>query len=258
MNKLYYLAFLSLVLLCSACNQHIYAPALFKTDISYQFKPMSSDSVKTANYVSGSVMVSQGANQQDEILIGQGSFNRAVTLENFNLSYGGYGFLGNYQNTTLSSKEPGYFTNKLISGLGLRSSADVYVATGRTNVRFGLEGAYSIEFGSYADFRRSAQTLPGFYTDASTSMFTGGFATEVIWHNKKNFATQYGYRLFIGSVFGNHTFLNNTYGQNNFDNEIYPERFCVSGAYILQVNRAQFVLESQNVVSLTFRFGYRF
>ena len=93
MEKKHLLYLIATLLFFTSCNQHIYGPALYKTDINYQFKPMSSDSVKSANYVSGAVELGSGVNLQDEILIGQINYNRANTYKNFNLSYGGSALL---------------------------------------------------------------------------------------------------------------------------------------------------------------------
>jgi hypothetical protein len=258
MKKSIAFLWLPAVLFFSACNQHIYGPALYKSDINYQFKPMSSDSVKSANYISGALGIGGGANMQDEVIIGRASFTRANTFQNFNLSYGGSAFLGNYQNTSNSTTDPGYFANKLIGGYGLHGSADVYLATGRTNLRIGLEGAYSKELGAYADFRKAAKNFSGYYTDASTSLFTGGIAAEVIWHNKKEFSTHYGYRLFIGQIFGTHGYTNNADPYNYYAPGTNYNSLCISGAYILQVKKLDVVVENQNFMTFTMRFGYRF
>jgi hypothetical protein len=245
----------------SACNQHIYGPALYKSDIHYQFKPMSSDSIKTANYVSAGIGIGSGVNLQDEIVLGEAGYCRANTFEHFNLSYGGSAFLGDYQNHTIQPGETEYFTDKLLAGIGLRGSADVYVNTGRTDIRFGIEAAYSNEFGPYANFRKDVQKNSDYYTDAGTSLFTSGLTSEVIWHNKKERSTHYGYRLFVGSVFGSHQFTNNYVGTNPYtpyspyQNE---NKLCISQAYFMQVDKINFVIESPNFMSLNLRLGYRF
>ncbi len=261
MNRTTLAILLPILLFSAACNQHIYAPALYKTDVHYQFKPMSSDSVKTANYGSAGIGIGSGVNLQDQIVMGEASYNRANTLQNFNFSYGASAYLGDYQNHVIQQQEAEYFTDKLIAGFGLRGSADIYANTGRTDVRFGIEAAYSNEFGSYADFRKDVQKNSNFYADATNSLFTGGVTAEVIWHNKKELSTHYGYRLFIGSVFGSHSLTNNYIGTNSnvpyspYDNQ---NRLCISQAYIMQVDKVNFVIETPNFSSINLRVGYRF
>src|SRR5476651_2794738 len=103
--------FFIIALLFSACTDRVYAPALYKTDIAYQYKPMSSDAVKNANYISGSLNVGNAVNQSDATFIGRAGLGRANTFNNFNLAYGAYGFLGDYQNTSIQNNQLGYFTN---------------------------------------------------------------------------------------------------------------------------------------------------
>lgn len=244
-------------LLFCACNDHIYAPALYKSDIAYQYKPMSSDSVKNANYVSGAISIGRGVNQQDNVLIGHASFSRANTFQNFNVAYGGYGFFGNYQNTSIPNYQPGYFTNKYLSGIGIRGSANVYTPSGRTDLRLlGIEASYSKEFGAYTGFREYAQSLPGFYTNANTGLLTAGLTSEIIWHNQRDLNTQYGYRLFIGSVFGNQN-LYNSNDPNGYSPYNDNSDFCISGAFFVNVTRVHFVVEYQNFSTVTLGFGHR-
>jgi len=244
-------------LLFCACNDHIYAPALYKSDIAYQYKPMSSDSLKNANYVSGAISIGNGVSPEDKLVIGHASFSRANTFQNFNIAYGGYGFLGNYQNLTIASTDPNYFTNKYFSGVGLRFSGNVYTPSGRADLRLlGIEASYSKEFGAYAAFRQYAQSQPGFYTNANTSLLTAGITSEIIWRQKNDSNAQYGYRLFVGSVFGNQN-LYNSNDPNGYSPYNDNSDFCISGAFFVNVTRVHFVVEYQNFSTLTLGFGYR-
>lgn len=176
----YVLAALFLVLLCCGCNNHYYSPALYKNDITYQFKPMSVDSIKTVNYITGSFINGFGYDN-DRITLGQLAYNRATTYKSVNLSYGAYGFSGTYENRDLKPTDAGYFDSKSLSGVGLRFSANCYVKENNSDNRFiGIDASYSKEFGNYSDYRKSVQNTPYIYSDANNSVLTVGITNEII------------------------------------------------------------------------------
>jgi hypothetical protein len=95
----FYLPALALVTaFVSGCSDHVYGPALHKSDISYMPKPMSMDSVKSATYVSGGLVLDFGNNLSDQLTSGQLNISEAHTFKNFNLAYGAFTSLGNYSN----------------------------------------------------------------------------------------------------------------------------------------------------------------
>ncbi len=260
MNYTHSLALLIAGLFFASCSSHYYSPALYKNDIAYQFKPMSSDEEKSANYISGDLNLTNGHNLNDNVQYGMLRFTHAETYDNFNMAIGGYGFMGDYQNFTLQPSDAGYFGNKSFSGLGLRFSGNTYVKNGNADDRlFGIDVSYSKEFGDYADYRTQAQNIPGFYSDASTSVLTAGLTNEIIWQSGRSPAFQYGYRLFFGGVFGNHTFANNTV-QSNTINSPYVAygTLCYSAAYFIQVQQIQAVVQVTDFSAIQLTLGYRF
>ncbi|MBW4891657.1 hypothetical protein KXQ82_18165 [Mucilaginibacter sp. HMF5004] len=259
MKKILWLNVLIVLVLFTACNNHLYEPALYKTDINYQFKPMAADSIKSANSISAKLKVSGGTNANDAITIGEVAYSRANTFKHFNIAYGGYGFLGEYYNNSIKENEPGYFDFKYFSGFGLHFSANAYFTEGRIDYRFiGFEAAFSKEFGSYPDFRKSIKNTPNFYTDASTSLFTGGLTTEIIWHRENDQAIKYGYRLFLGTVFGSHEFTNLASSGSAYSSIVNTGRMCYAGALFAQVDQLQIVFQVQNLSGITFGLGYSF
>jgi hypothetical protein len=248
---------LTIALICSltACTQHIYAPALYKADAAYQFKPMSSDSIKSANYVQGGIYFGSGVELQDNIFLTNLSFSHATTYQHFAVAYGGYGFLGRYKNYALDDNDPTYFGVKSISGFGLRTSVDYYHAEGKKDYRVGLEGFYSKEFGDYANFRRTKMGSTDIYTDPNTSLFTIGIAAEEITKWTKNPQIQDGYRFFAGAAIGEQ--FRNAAGASAVYNSVFLyKNLFVSAAYALKFHKALFVIDYQDLSSVSFTLGY--
>jgi hypothetical protein len=259
MNSKYTQAFILLIatLFTAGCSKHYYAPALFKSDVAYQFKPMSTDSVKSTNNISAAIVSSEGYSLSDNLTLGQLSYNRANTFKNLNVSYGAYGFIGSYQNKTIQPNQAGYFDSKSLSGLGFRGSVNTYVHDGNADFRlFGIQASYSKEFGAYTDFRKSAQNIHDLYADGSTSVITVGLTNETVWHGR-NPALQYGYRFLLGTVLGNHEFVNNNEGSTDSP-FIFNKSGCFSGAGFIQIDHYQAVLEYTNFSTISFTLGFSF
>lgn len=245
------------VLILSACNQHYYAPVLYKNNISYQAKPMSTDSAKTSNYIFGGLGYATGINPdlKDNIYMGQLSFDRAHTFDNINIAYGIFGFAGAYENTAHQSTDIGYFDTKSFAGLGARTSANLFVPLNNVDLRIiGVEFSYSKEFGGYADFRSNAKSNPSFFTDANTDLFTGNLTSEVAWHGRNNPTLHYAVRGFLGTTFGNHEFGNNFETKHQY----ISDKVYFGGSFFMQVKNYCIVLERQYTSSVSLRFGYRF
>lgn len=261
MKKIYYLPFFATITVLAACNEHYYSPALYKNDMVYQFKPMSSDTAKDATYISGGINLGGGSTQSDNVLMGELHLDRANTFENLNLTYGAYAVAGSYQNSSIQAGDPQYFDSKFMGAYGFTGAANIFVASGRADYRIlGLAASYSNEFGDYADFRKKAQSAQGFYTDASTSVFTAGFTNETIW---KSHSFEQGYRVFLGEVFGNHNYVNTstptgTTTGSNYNTFNNNGRVYLSGTYFLQVNKYHIAVDVQNFTAVNIQFGYRF
>jgi hypothetical protein len=242
----------------ASCS-HVYTPALYHQDIAYQPKPTSFDTAKTANYISIGMNNYLSTNFHDALVSGQISLSRAHVFDNFNVSYGGFGVFGDYQNSTSSSElgKPTNFNDKFFGAVGARASANAFTTNGRVDWRFiGFEAAYSHEFGSFANFRQSLYNQGGYYVDPRTVLFTIGLTTEVIFHNVNNPDIQHGIRGFIGTTLG-HNALDDTYytdqsATNKFYRDIFPK-----ASYFIRVKKYFGVFEIGENVFFA-RVGLRF
>ena len=236
---------------------NLYGPAMYSNDVSYQPKPMSSDSNDHAGYVSLSYLSAEAPNDNNSfdmitgelINIGQG-----YTFDNFNLSYGAFGGIGSYSNqTNKDATQPAYFNNKSFGNLGGRFSANAFVNSGHVDIRFmGIEMAYSHEFGDYADFRKSIRGQPNFFTDSRSDIVTIGGSSEVIWHGSRK-QRQYGFRLFLGRTIGDNAYRNPAAPSQLY----YPVTNTVSFAYFMQVKKVFFVAEF-HTDGVEYKAGLRF
>src|SRR6202012_1285125 len=101
--------------------------------------------------------------------------SRGYVFNNFNLAYGAFGVVGDYEKGTEDSNYPNNFTDKFFGAVGGRFSANLFTTYDRMDFRYlGVEMAYSHEFGSYANFRKTVSTLPGYHVDARTDLLTLG------------------------------------------------------------------------------------
>lgn len=230
-----YLPAIAFLALLNSCTNKIYAPALHNSDIAYMPKPMSSDSVKTATYISGAFVSGGSPNLADDLTSGQLNISQAHTFNHFNLAYGAFGSAGNYHNNLLKSTDPYYFTNKFFGAVGGRLSGNFFINNGgRTDFRLiGFEAVYSHEFGSYAQFRKAVSDQPGFYTNNRTDKLTAGVTSEIIFHTSKP-TTQFGFRLFLGGNIGDSNVYTNQGTQLNTytKNDGY-----FSFAYLMQIQQ---------------------
>jgi hypothetical protein len=200
--------------LFSSCAK-VYSPALFHQDIAYQPKPTSFDTAKSLTYASAGLNVNTQNNLSDGLFSAQFNVSEGHAFKNFNLAYGAFGVLGDYENGRLDDNDPNHFTHKFFGDVGARMSANAFVTEGRADIRFiGVEMAYSHEFGSYAGFRKNVLDQSGFYVDPRTDLFTVGLTTEVIFHNKDDNGFQHGIRGFLGTTLG-HNDLDGTYYRTN-------------------------------------------
>jgi len=199
-----YISFIILFAVTFSSCSHIYIPALYHQDITYQPKPASWDTVKHATYISAAYNSYGGANFSDDLESGQLNISQAYTGKNFNIAYNVFGVAGNYVREIPDSiKGADNFTSKFFGAVGGRVSANLYSHSGRVDFRYlGVEAAYSHEFGAYADFRRSIANNPNAYSDTRTDLVTLGATSEILWHRKRDDNFENGFRLFVGGTFG--------------------------------------------------------
>ncbi len=222
-------------------------PAFYNNDISYQPKPISADTIHHASYISASIINGQGANQNDALTAGQLNLGMAYTVKHFNFAYGAFGAAGGFNNATIGGGAPYYFNNKFVGLVGVRASVNYYITSGHVDIRIiGIEAAYSHEFGAYADYRQQVATVPDFYTNTRTNLFTIGGSTEVAWYGR-DLSWQYGLRLFIGRTDGSYV------------NSLYSDISRTAGAlaYFMQIRR-YFMVGELTGSGGHFSLGYRF
>jgi hypothetical protein len=227
----------------------INGPAFYNSDITYQPKPLSADTVHHATYVSASIVNGQGANANDALTAGELNLGMAYTIKHFNFAYGVFGAAGSFSNATIPSDQPFYFNNKFTGMAGGRASINYYITSGHVDIRvIGIEAAYSNEFGDYANYRKEVAGQPNFYTSTRTDLLTIGGSTEVIWYGR-DLSWQYGFRLFLGST-------NVDYPRNPNNYYALPS-ITAALAYFMQMKR-YFMIGEFTGAGGHFSVGYRF
>ncbi len=239
---------LGCILICfSSCAPALYSPVLLGSDISYQPKPMTIDSVKSNMYFSAIVNLGSADNFEDEQYYTELNFSRAHAFQKFNLSYGAYGFWGTYNNGYLESQDAHYFETKSFGGYGLRLSANHVMPFGRSEFRFpGIELSYSNEMGEFAHFRKEVSNQPGFLVNSNTQIFSIGGSAEIIWHQRKYQYNRYSIRLMYGKTLGNDEYQasnNDPYINKGLSRQL-------SLGFIFQHKQFSFIYETGRVLKL--------
>lgn len=251
----------TLWLLCCVCAafascSHVYSPALYHQDIAYQPKPTSFDKEKSASYISAGLNAYTNTNLNDGIVSGQLNLSRGHVFNNFNVAYGAFGVLGDYQNGSSDTKSASYFSDKFFGAVGGRASANFFVHEGRADIRFiGIEAAYSHEFGDYAPYRQKLQNIGGYFVDPRVDLFTVGLTTEVIFHNRNDDDFQHGIRGFLGTTLG-HNNLDDTYYNNETATTKMFRHIFPKASYFIKFKDYFGTLEVGSAVFA--RFGYKF
>src|ERR1700761_1447283 len=148
MNKINTLLLIGVTLLFASCSQ-VYSPALYHQDIAYQPKPSSFDTVKAATYVSLGFNYNSSNQFNDYAPSGQLNISQGYIFNNFNLAYGAFGVLGDYQHGDQSTQNNRLdnFNDKSFGAVGGRASANFFIHNENYAFRFiGVEMAYSHEF----------------------------------------------------------------------------------------------------------------
>ncbi len=249
------LTLLCAALLFASCS-HVYTPALYHQDIAYQPKPTSFDTAKSLTYISGGLDAHANTNLSDLLVSGQFNLSRGHVFNNFNVAYGAFGVFGDYQNGSNDKTKPNYFSDKFFGAVGGRFSANAFVTSGRVDFRFiGVEMAYSHEFGSYADFRKSIYNQGGYFVDPRTDLFTIGLTTEVIFHNQNDNTFQHGIRGFLGTTLG-YDALDDTYYKDQDATAKMFRKIFPKASYFITFKNYFGTFEVGSDVFL--RFGYKF
>jgi hypothetical protein len=229
-----------------SCSDHTYAPALFHQDIAYQPKPASYDTAKSATYISMGLNYYLDPTWTAFLASGQFNISRGYVFNHFNLAYGAFGALGNFDEGTF----------RPFGAYGARASANLFNTYDRMDFRYlGVEMAYSNEFGDYANYRKSISNLPGYHVDTRTQLFTMGLTSEVIFHNEGDKNISNGLRFFVGYTFGNNTlsenYMTHKYFEPDFVATVFPKI-----SYFLKVKNFIATIESGKQIFV--RAGYSF
>jgi hypothetical protein len=235
-----------LLIIFSSCSDHTYAPALYHQDIAYQPKPASYDTAKSATYISMGLNYYLDPTWSALLASGQFNISRGYVFNNFNLAYGAFGALGNFDEGTF----------KPFLAYGARASANLFNTYGRMDFRYlGMEMAYSNEFGSYANYRRNISSLPGYHVDTRTNLFTLGLTSEVIFHNTRAKNISNGLRVFLGYTFGNNTINEKYLVHRDFEPAFFDTVFPKI-SYFLKVDK--FIATIEGGKQIFVRAGYSF
>lgn len=241
------------LVLFGSCGVALYTPAILGSDISYQPKPMTIDSIKSNTYLTAIYSVGGGKNIEDEQVFTELNFSRAHAFKNLNLSYGAYGFLGSYSNGILTPQDAYYFRTKSFGGYGFRASANYVMPLGRTEFRFpGIELGYSKELGEYADFRQQVLHQPGFYVNPHTQLISIGGSAEVIWHQRKYTYNRFSFRLFIGKSPRNNEYQTST--DSYYDNSLSN---VINWSFMFQHKRVSFAYEASGSLKLGMIYSFK-
>jgi hypothetical protein len=252
-----YLFIASIVLMLLTSCTHYYYPAQMNNNIAYRPKPLSTDTAKTSNYVSGGFVTGFSSNAEfDSYTYGIIDLGRAHTLKWMNIYYGAYALTGSYYNAQLNDSDPNHFHSKDFSNLGGCFSVDFFTHSGHADIRFlGAEVTYSHEYGAYANFRKAVSNQPDYYVDTRTDLTTIALTSEVAWRGLRDPNIEYAIRGYVSLTPG-HTvagYFDNSYSQNN-------KRSNVSGggAFYFQYHRLFAILENGDMFHTSFKVGYRF
>lgn len=253
---------LFIALAFASCSKHFYAPALYNHDISYQPKPTSFDSSKTAAYVSLGAGFNQAVDIKNSISFAELDLSQGHAFNHVNLAYGAYGFIGAIDNSNHENelKDPHSFDSKGFAGIGGRASVNMFKVMDNVNFRYiGIEASYSKEYGSFAAFRREVQNVADYHASTRTEMFTIGGTSEVIWHARNATNYQYALRLFLGKSIGDYSNLRST---SNDDFKVPEFPLYLSVGYFMQLKSFWWAGElTRNDISIPgirIKAGYKF
>jgi hypothetical protein len=194
------------ILLCfSSCIPHLfYSPAILGQDITYQPKPMVSDSVKTNYYGSIHKGLNAAYNLTDDIKFTELNASVAHALGKFNLAYSFGRLFGKYTNSSLGVLDPDYFQYKCFGAYCFRTSMNYVNKTDNFEFRFpGLEFSYSNERGDFSEFRSYQASQAHYFTNANTKLLTAGFSYELIWHSWRKRYKQYAFKVTYAKTYDN-------------------------------------------------------
>ena len=139
-------------MLLSSCGVY-HGPGLTNTAAHLE-SPAYYDEETSANYVSASMGVGNRFGDNDRNLYGNLSFHRANTFEYGSLTYGAFGYFGNYH-VGAPFELPAFTGKKPYGGFGLMGGGNFHVPFERVDWEvFKFTTRFYNEFGEYSRFKR--------------------------------------------------------------------------------------------------------
>lgn len=184
-----------------------YTPASTGDPMPYIPKPLSTDSIKVKNYISGAFTFTTLPYNSGGFNIGSLSYYRAQAFTNLVIGYGGSAYFGGTIRTTSNNDRQvvNDFYGKSVFGFNLRSSIGYTEHSGNTEFRIlNWENNFSYEDGTYAQLRADLVNSDNVLAVSrrKKNFFTTGAATEIVWQGRNNNDRNYGFRLFLGTTVG--------------------------------------------------------
>jgi hypothetical protein len=253
------LCFIILIVHLSSCGTiepvtKYYDPAMLGA-LTYMPKPLSFDSLKVSNYISGGyIQITTPYTRtgvQDIGNLAQAAFSRAHTFKSINFAYGIDGFTGSYHNTFIESGDLDYFKNKSVYGFQLKTSVNTFITSEFYDFRIiGADFSYSKEYGSFSKFREDIIGRENFYSIPETGLFSAGLSSEIVFRSRKSSDRQYGFKLGFQNTFGNLRY-------QGFGVQTEKQRSLeASLAIYLQLRKYFLIMEGSRGGRINF--GYRF
>ena len=256
------LCYLLLIIFATSCEVpkqlvQKYKPLTLNAVALYMPKPTSFDSVKAKNYISGGIYQllqtqhNGKSNLQDVVYMGNLDFNRAHIYKKFNFAYGFDAFLGSYKNNFIPVDDLDYFKTKSVGGFQIKTSVNTFHKFKNCDFRFiGVDFAYMNESGEYKDFRNEIKKREYFYTITTSSFFTAGINSEVVFKNSLGKKSQLGIKLSVLKSFGKFDYEGVDFNGGKNDG------FATVISFFAKKNRFFVVLEGGD--SGKFNLGYTF
>lgn len=195
----------SISILFSSCSS-FYGVGNFSSESTILQKPTYRDSTAEATYISGSyhhIINSNDFDEYDKIELGTLSFSKGYTEEKQSYAFGGFLHAGNYQAQALRNIQG---TNQVFYGGGVTGEFSFNFNHKHFDVRLpGVKLTALYESGSYADFRREAESRSEsdfFGTESIVNLNRDNFSlnlsaiSEIVYKHRK---VDIGYRLSIGT-----------------------------------------------------------
>ena len=186
------LLFAWVIIFLPSCSSIHYGIADTGNSPIYFTKPVSTDSIKSGNYVGGSFSHSiySAYNENETNYFGKAYFFRSHAEKYFDFAYGAFGYVGNYKVDKINN----YKGNKSLYGAGVSGEINANIPFGVFEWRIiGIKTTLLYEDGKYSQFRKSAEKESLIVNNNSNFVYNIGFSNEYIFKIKnKHIVGLYG------------------------------------------------------------------